>query len=465
MPVSINENVLTAFRDAAGENNLLSRVEDIEKISKDFYWYSPILHRQLKDKRANLGIRISDLGTLKKVISLCCQNKIPLQVRGAGTGNYGQLIPLHGGVVLDLAGLNRLISLDVENGVVRAEPGARLGTIETEALKTGWELRCMPSTWVKSSLGGFLCGGSAGIGSITYGGLDNKDNIKSVSLLTIEEEPRLLCFEERECIKALHTYGSTGILVEAQMRLGKKVPYEQHIFISKDWNQLTEWAFKVACDNTLRKREIAQFEWPMPSFFLPLRKYVPVGCHCMFLLVDEAQSQQVINDAAQSGIDHTHKLLFREPPRPPYLTDYTWNHTTLWAIKKDSSFTYLQLGMAENFAEQLEILTRKYPGEILHHLEFTKGYTKMRAVDYEILCFDLPLVKYKNETRLHEMMDFCQEIGISCANPHSYFLEEGGGHEDMDEKRQLKKITDPLGILNPGKMKSYPTNPFLTTGS
>ena len=155
MPVSINENVLTAFRHAAGENNLLTREEDIEKISKDFYWYSPILNRQLKDKRANLGIRIGDLDALKKVISICCQNKIPLQVRGAGTGNYGQLIPLHGGVVLDLAGMNRLISLDVENGVVRAEPGARLGTIETEALKTGWELRCMPSTWVKSSLSSF----------------------------------------------------------------------------------------------------------------------------------------------------------------------------------------------------------------------------------------------------------------------------------------------------------------------
>ncbi len=460
MRVSINESVLAEFREAAGGTNLLTREEDIEKISKDFYWYSPILTGHLKDKKASLGIRISDLKTLKKVISVCCQNEIPLQVRGAGTGNYGQLIPLHGGVVLDLAGMDRLLSL--EDGVVRAEPGTRLGTIETEALKTGWELRCMPSTWVKSSLGGFLCGGSAGIGSITYGGLDNEDNVKSVSLLTIEEEPRLLRFGERECIKALHTYGSTGILVEAEMRLGKKVPYEQHIFVSKDWRQLTQWSHKIACDDTLHKREIAQFEWPMPSYFLPLRKYIPSGFHCMFLLLDEAQSEQVINDAAQVGINHAHKLLFRDPPRPPYLTDYTWNHTTLWAIKKDSSFTYLQLGMAENFAEQLDALTNKYPGEIFHHLEFTKSYAKMRAVDYEILCFDLPLVKYQNEARLREMMDFCREIGISSANPHSYFLEEGGGHEDMDEKCRLKKLTDPLGILNPGKMKSYPINPFAT---
>jgi len=346
---ALSESLVAAFHRVAGEKNVVTRKEDVEKISKDFYWYSPILTKQLKDKRGDIGIKIGDLESLKKIISLCCRHQVPLQVRGAGTGNYGQLIPLHGGVVLDLGGMNRLISL--ENGVARAEPGVRLGAIETEALKTGWELRCMPSTWVKSSLGGFLCGGSAGIGSITYGGLDHKDNIKSVTLLTIEEEPRLIRFQKRECIKALHTYGSTGILVEAEMRLGKKVPYEQHVFVSGDWDKLTDWSYSVACNENLKKREIAQFEWPMPSYFLPLRKYMPAEHHGMFLLVDEAQSSQVMAEAAGYGIRHTHTLPFKEPPRPPYLTDYTWNHTTLWAIKKDSSYTYLQLGMADNFTE------------------------------------------------------------------------------------------------------------------
>ena len=101
---------------------------------------------------------------------------------------------------LDLSRFDRILSL--EGGVARVEPGARLGTIEAEARRSGWELRCMPSTWMKSTMGGFLCGGSGGIGSITWGGINALGNVRSVTILTCEEVPRIVRLEDAECLKA-----------------------------------------------------------------------------------------------------------------------------------------------------------------------------------------------------------------------------------------------------------------------
>jgi len=72
----------------------------------------------------------------------------------------------------------------------------------------------------------------------------------------------------------------------------------------------------------------------------------------------------------------------------------------------------------------------------------------------------IPLVHFVSEARLQEIIDYCARIGVGVNNPHTYFLEDGGHHPDIEEKRALKANLDPLGLLNPGKMRTYPFNPF-----
>jgi FAD/FMN-containing dehydrogenase len=208
------------LRALLGAEHVIDSDEALAGLSKDFFWYSPVLSRQLDGKRADLAVRPGSIDELRAVVRFCFRAGVPIVSRGAGTGNYGQCVPLYGGVVVDMARLDRIHS--VAGGVVRAEAGARLGTIEGVARAAGWELRCLPSTWVKSTIGGFLCGGSGGIGSITWGGINAGDNVKSVTVMTCEEEPRLLRMEERDSLRALHTYGTTGFMVEVEMRLAPK---------------------------------------------------------------------------------------------------------------------------------------------------------------------------------------------------------------------------------------------------
>jgi hypothetical protein len=219
-----------------------------------------------------------------------------------------------------------------------------------------------------------------------------------------------------------------------------------------------------------RKRLVTQFEWPIPSYFKPIAKHLKPGHTVTFLLVDCAQADAVIADAAAKGIECVFRRPLGDPPKPPLLTDYTWNHTTLWAIKADPSITYLQAGFGRNFREQFAELRRRFPGEILFHLEWTAGNSKMMrgnavAINPDaIVAGGIPLVFFKSEERLNEILRCCDEIGVFIANPHTYFLEEGGRHPNIADKRAFKTEVDPAALLNPGKMKTYPINPFAREG-
>lgn len=448
---------IEALREFLDDQSIITG-EKTDKYSKDFYWYSPVLKEILEEKRAEVAILVETKEQLERVVSTLFAHDVPVSLRGSGSGNYGQLIPLHGGAVIDLSKMDRILS--IEDGVVHAEVGATLRKIELEARLKGWELRCMPSTWIISTIGGFFCGGSGGIGSIMHGGIASGDNVKSVTIMTMEAEPKFIKLEERASLTALHTYGTNCIMVEVEMRLGKAYPWEQLIITGDDWDELLDWTYQTACDETLPKRLVTQFETPIPTYFKPLKKYIPESKHCTFLLVDQPEAERVIASAAAAGLETVFQKPFGEPPKPPYITDYTWNHTTLWAIKADPQFTYLQCGFGEDFKGNLRKLKDKFGDEFLLHLELSRGNSKFKGAPSDVTVGGIPLVRFTTKERLDEIIRYCKLIGVGVANPHVYTMEGGGVHEDIAEKRALKDQTDPKALLNPGKMATYPINPF-----
>ena len=111
-------------------------------------------------------------------------------------------------------------------------------------------------------------------------------------------------------------------------------------------------------------------------------------------------------------------------------------------------------------------MRRRFPGEILLHLEWTAGNAKMMRGSAvwknpdEIVVGGIPLVFFRSEQRLNEILACCDEIGVFIANPHTVHLEDGGRHPNIADKRAFKASVDPRALLNPGKMRTYPVNPF-----
>ena len=129
-------------------------------------------------------------------------------LRGAGTGNYGQAMPLMGGVLLNLAEMNTIRS--IERGRVICEPGALLIDVDRACEASGQELRMFPSTRGTASVAGFVAGGSGGVGSITWGGLRDFGNVLRLRVMTLEAEPRTLELTGEDLTRRCTLTGRTG---------------------------------------------------------------------------------------------------------------------------------------------------------------------------------------------------------------------------------------------------------------
>ena len=100
------------------------RIEDnpaiVQQKSRDFYWYSPVLKRQLDQIAGDLIVSPKSEAEVIRVLAACHRHGVPVTPRGTGTGNYGQAMPLSGGVVLSLAEMNKVDDNRVRTGRVRA---------------------------------------------------------------------------------------------------------------------------------------------------------------------------------------------------------------------------------------------------------------------------------------------------------------------------------------------------------
>jgi len=386
---------------------------------------------------------------VQSTLAYCYAHDIPVTARGSGTGNYGQAVPLAGGVVLDLALMDRIEEIG-EDGVARCGPGVRLAALEAEARKFGWELRCYPSTVVKASVGGFLGGGSGGIGSVSHGGLRDFGTVRAIEVVTMEAEPRVLKYEGDKVHDILHAWGTNGIITRIWLALTPAVEWAQCVVAFPTFDEAFTFAEIVANSSEWTKRLVTVFEWPIPSFFSPIKQVVVGGKALIFLMIAAAQLDALIDAAKAAGGDVSFSGHHASLKTTPLLSDYTWNHTTLWAIRADSSYTYLQCGfdplkVREQFAE----LKSRYGDDILFHIEFMKNGQGV------IVPGSIPVVRFTTEERLNEMIATCWEIGVSVANPHVNHVEGGGRYRADNVQLLAKQQLDAKGLLNPGKMATF----------
>jgi len=421
----------------------------LERLSHDFYWYSPILRPLLASKNGEVAVQAVSVNEVLAVQRFAGKHAIPVTVRGAGTGNYGQCVPLEGGIVLDLSLMDKLDEITTD-GVAVCQSGLRLAVLETEARKKGWELRMYPSTLAKATVGGFLAGGSGGIGSVRYGGLRDFDTVRAFEVVTMEEEPRVVLHEGAAVHEILHAWGTNGVLTRIWFALAPAIEWTQLTAAFDTYEQAFRFTQTIAVEEKWIKRLATVFEWPIPSFFTPVKQVVRVNKPLVLIMIAKQQADALCAAAEAAGGEVTFAGEFTGPRTQPLLSDYTWNHTTLWAMKADPAYTYLQCGFSPtDCEEQFRLLRTRYGDEILFHIEF------MKNGDGVVIPGAIPVVRFTTEDRLNEMIAYCRLIGVFVANPHVNYLEDGGRFRADNIQLLAKQKYDPRGLLNPGKMISF----------
>ena len=105
---------------------------------------------------------------VSNIMKLCSREKIPVTVRGAGTGLVGGCVPIHGGIVLSTERMNKILSYDMKNLVVHTQPGVLLCDLAADALAHG--LMYPPDPGEKTAtLGGNVSTNAGGMRAVKYG--------------------------------------------------------------------------------------------------------------------------------------------------------------------------------------------------------------------------------------------------------------------------------------------------------
>ena len=447
----VKPDLAADLRALLGDRGVLSDAKSIGIFSKDAFYYSPVLQEQLKDCLADVIAAPETLEELQAVVRYACSHQIPLTMRGSGTGNYGQAVPLQGGIVVSTHRFSRILDFDEAAGVMRVEPGTRLGKMERTARPAGWELRCYPSTWATAAVGGFVGGGFGGVGSIRHGVLWD-GFLAGITVMEVTPEAALHHLSGDDLFGFIHAYGTGGIMVELEVNLAPAVSWEEAAISFPEWSQALHFLHALAEDATVDKRLLTAMEWPAPSFFRPLVAAggVREGEAITLLEVGPGQTEVAATLAEQYGGMLTYRAASEQYHAGKFcLSDFTWNHTTLWALKADPKWTYTQSAFNPDPGKalaQMDELRASEGNSVVFHLEYIR-----RGAGKELQLAALELLYDQNAETLKAATERREAMGIEVADPHTYFLDADPRWTGAPALNARARY-NPLGLLNPGKI-------------
>ncbi len=429
--------------------------------SADFSWFSPIMSAALAGRLAELVVAPRNEEEVVRIAAACARHRVPLVARGAGTGNFGQAVPLAGGAVVEMLGLDRIVWQ--RSGSVRAQAGIRLGALDEALRREGRELRMHPSTKRLATLGGFVGGGHAGIGTVNWGILRDRGNLLGLRVVTIEETPRVLELRGDDVNRVHHAYGVNGLIVEAELPLAPAVEWLDTIVVFDDFERAAAFGMALATSDGLLKKLVSVHAWPIPRYFKLLQPYLPDGKAAALLMIGAETREAFEALVRESGGAITVSVpeggLAATSGKGTPLYEFTWGHTTMHALRADRSLTYLVcIFPREDTLGAIARVHARLGAEAPLHLEFKRfnGYVTAEGV---------PVFRYEGFEQMARLYRTFEAEGVRIANAHTFLLQNGG-MKDLDEAQvTFKRAVDPHLLMNPGKIAGLDDLPGGVSGT
>jgi FAD/FMN-containing dehydrogenase len=422
---------------------------EVRRKSRDYFAISPLLRRQLMGKHADVVASPRSRPELIAAIGAAVRYRIPITVRGGGTANYGQSVPLHGGVLLDMTSLSGVTS--IAKGTVRVWSGTLMGDIDAVTRPQGWELRIHPSTRSTATIGGFVGGGSGGMGSCQWGMLRERGNIRALEIVTAEEQPRVIALRGRDVDLVHHAYGTNGVIAEIELPLAPAWDWKEVIVAFRDFMDAAAFGVRLAHETGIVKKLISLQEWPAGALMKGLQPLVPDGhtvANCMIADVSLSAFSDLVGDFGGRIVSECAE---GGGPYGAPLYEFAYGHGLKQIQKTDPVYTGLQgLYPGHDLLGALERSQRRYAGQMPIRVEvfWSNG---------AVVAMGSPLILYESQDQMSEIVLALQSDGVKVANSHTTGVREVGIKLITERDAAFKASCDPHGLLNPGKIDFSPS--------
>jgi hypothetical protein len=382
-----------------------------------------------------------------EVLRACYAHDVPVTTRGAGTGNYGQAMPMRGGCVL----MHMKPHEQGEGGRTRPRDrraGHRVKDLDAECAHSGQEQRMMPSTFATATIGGFVAGGSGGIGSCTWGALRDFGNIIRLRVVTMEAEPRVLDLPGATCPASPTPMAPTASSPRSRCRWPPAYDWVEFWSASTiSWTRPPSplrWPIRTASSSSSHP-----IEAPIPQeYFQRGTRHVlrePVGLRIMLVAPHRFDGLQAFMARRAPGdrLPLRRRRTFERKTRP---SGRNTPGTTPRCARSGRSDDHLSAGALWLPRSRWKVakVRETFGAEVLQHLEAMRedGKVMFRPAD-RALSPPRSGSRRSSDPR---------GDGLPIFNPHRYTLEEAWHEADGRGATCLQEGGGPKGLLNPGKM-------------
>jgi D-lactate dehydrogenase (cytochrome) len=403
---------------------------------------------------------------VSNVLKYCNSEKIPVVAFGAGSSLEGHVLPLFGGISLDLTEMNKIIEIRPDDLLVRVEPGVHRMALNEKLASNGLFFSVDPGA--DATLGGMASTGAAGTTTVRYGSM--RDNVLAMTAVMADGT---VIKTGRQTRKLSAGYDLTRLLVGSEGTLAVITELTLRVFGIPEKMAAAIVRFPTLSDGVTAATAIVRSGISIARCeFLDAKCIKNVNSHdglnlseMPTLFFEFHGSPQGVAEDAQSVKDIVEEFGG---------SDFEWTvdegarrklwqarHNAYWAgiaahpgkraVSTDAAVPLSKLSDAVQTAEQI-LSKHPYPFSILGHV-----------ADANFHCFIV--TDPANPKELEDVRDITHEItmkmiemGGTCTGEHGIgsgkieALVEETGAPAVSIMKLIKQTLDPNNILNPGKV-------------
>ncbi len=458
MPLS--DSVLRQLRALLGDADVLTAVEDLIPYSFD--------GTAVLNERPGCVVFVTSAAEVSGVLRLAVTERIPVVTRGSGTGLSGGSLPVPGCIVLCTVRMNRILEVDRANLTMRVEPGATTLEVAEAAAAVGLFYPPDPGSMKISTIGGNVAENSGGLRGLKYG--ITRNYVMGLEVVLADGE---IMVTGNKCVKDVAGYSLKDLFIGSEGTLGVITGILLRL-IPKPASKRTLVATFAAIDTAAQTVSdiIAAHIIPCTLEFLDrttircvedfAKVGLPTDCEALLLMETDGHPAQVADEARQmEEIARRHGALEVRVARDDA-------EAARLASARRSAFSALARVAPTTILEDTTVPR----SELAHMVRFIEGVARRHRLRIGTFghmgdgnLHPTFLTDERNHAEMHRVEEAFREIfdetircGGTITGEHGVgvakkaFLPKFAGDAQMRVMRELRRVLDPAGILNPGKV-------------
>lgn len=420
----------------------------------------------------DLVISVQTLEHIKTAICYASENDIPITPRGCGTGVTGASIPVFGGIILDISGMNKIIDIDKSNFCAVVQPGIILKNLHTTVESENLFFPPDPNSLESCSIGGNIAASAGGPRAMKYGIVrDYVWNLKTVfpngTLADYSGRYNKVSTGYNLNHLLIGSEGTLGIIGEATLKLIPKpiatidmlVPFEKFSDAARIIPDLIHKSKCLAVCEFIDNQAIKYSE----KFLNKKFEYSEIAEAQLLLQFDGDKIEEINQEIEKAG-----ELLLSNKALDIFIAEDIKSKNKIWEMRRTLRDALKHLG--KNKISEDVVVPRNKITELLQGCKKVSQEIQIKIVCYghtgdgnvhvNIVQDDMPDNIWNNKKieASEKIFKLAISLGGSISGEHGIgiikkkYLNWRLTNGEIEIMKSIKKSIDPKNILNPGKI-------------